>query len=193
MSEARRAALLEALRAHRAADDLEASSLGRIIAFVERSDAPFDRATLEGHITCSAIIMTRDGTRFFVLHHRKLDRWLQPGGHSDQADVSTLATALREAVEESGLPDLVPAHDASILDVDAHDIPARGAEPAHVHYDIRYLLLTNGEGAAHNAAEAAGARWVSLRELDDLHVDASLHRAIWKAARKYAGAPRAAT
>ncbi len=183
MSEARRIALLDALRAHVAESDVEAASLARIIAFVERTPAPFDRATLEGHITGSAVVMSGDGTRFFVLHHRKLDRWLQPGGHSDAEDDSTLATALREAREETGLTDLKPGNSGQILDVDAHDIPAHGAEPAHVHYDIRYLLMTSGAATTYNMVEAAGARWITLDEIDGLDVDASLARALHKAAR----------
>jgi 8-oxo-dGTP pyrophosphatase MutT (NUDIX family) len=189
LSEARRAALLEALAAHQPADEIEAASLGRIIAFVKDTVAPFDRSTAKGHITSSAIVMSEDGERFFVLHHRKLDRWLQPGGHSDPDDASTLATAMREAHEETGLNDLAPANNGAILDVDAHDIPARGAEAAHVHYDIRYLLITGGGDAAHNIEEAAGARWVTAGELDDLDVDASLRRALHKAAGMH---PRAA-
>jgi 8-oxo-dGTP pyrophosphatase MutT (NUDIX family) len=183
LSEARRAALLEALHRYRAGDDVERTSLARIIAFVERTPAPFDRATPEGHITGSAIVMSGSGERFFVLHHRKLDRWLQPGGHSDPGDASTLATAMREALEETGLSDLTPGNDGEIIDVDTHDIPAREEEPGHVHYDIRYLLITGGAATTYNADEAADARWATLAELDALDVDASLRRALLKAVR----------
>jgi 8-oxo-dGTP pyrophosphatase MutT (NUDIX family) len=181
LTEARRATLLDALAAHQPADEQEAAALDRIIEFVKHSPAPFARSTLEGHITGSAVVMTADG-RFLVLYHRKLGRWLQPGGHSDAEDASTLATALREAGEESGLADFEPAHDGAILDVDAHEIPARGTEPAHVHYDIRYLLITQGADAAHNAEEAEAARWITFAEINDLNLDASLRRALRKAA-----------
>ena len=64
-------------------------------------------------------------------------RWLQPGGHSD-GDPDTLAVALREAREESGLD--LRALDDAIFDIDVHGIPARGREPAHFHFDVRFLV-----------------------------------------------------
>ena len=77
------------------------------------------------------------GDRVLLAHHRKLGRWLQPGGHSD-GDPDTLAVALREAREESGLD--VRALDDAIFDIDVHRIPARGREPAHLHFDVRFLV-----------------------------------------------------
>ena len=77
------------------------------------------------------------GDRVLLAHHRKLRRWLQPGGHSD-GDPDTLAVALREAREESGLDARVL--DNAIFDIDVHGIPARGREPAHLHFDERFLV-----------------------------------------------------
>ena len=77
------------------------------------------------------------GDRVVLTHHRKLGRWLQPGGHSD-GDPDTLAVALREAREESGLD--VRALDDAIFDIDVHRIPARSCEPAHFHFDVRFLI-----------------------------------------------------
>ena len=81
--------------------------------------------------------MNRAGDRVLLTHHRKLGRWLQPGGHSD-GDPDTLEVALREAREESGLD--VRALDEAIFDLDVHLIPVRGHEPAHYHYDVRFLV-----------------------------------------------------
>ena len=77
------------------------------------------------------------GDRVLLAHHRELERWLQPSGHSD-GDPDTLAVAMREAREESGLD--VRALDNAIFDIDVHRIPARGREPAHFHFDVRFLV-----------------------------------------------------
>ena len=78
-----------------------------------------------------------------LTHHRKLDRWLQLGGHVDGEQAVHVA-ALREAQEESGLQHFSFVKIAGRLlpfDIDIHPIPATPAEPAHHHYDLRYLLL----------------------------------------------------
>ena len=90
-----------------------------------------------GHITGSAWVVDIAGNRVLLADHAKLGRWLQPGGHSD-GDPDTLAVALREAREESGLD--VRALDDAIFDIDVHRIPARGDEPAHLHFDVRFLV-----------------------------------------------------
>lgn len=97
----------------------------------------YSRHCRAGHITGSAWIVDPGGERVLLTHHRKLDRWLQPGGHSD-GDPDTLAVAMREAEEETGLK--VTPVDASILDLDIHPIPARGAEPRHLHFDVRFAF-----------------------------------------------------
>ena len=97
------------------------------------------------------------GDRVLLAHHRKLGRWLQPGGHSD-GDPDTLAVALREAREESGLD--VQALDDAIFDLDLHRIPARDREPAHLHFDVRspFRPSTTGSGSATNRMPSRGSR-----------------------------------
>ena len=95
-------------------------------------------------------------------HHRRLDRWLQLGGH-DEGEHDPLQTALREAREESGLLDLTPLS-AAILDIDVHEIPAGRSEPAHLHHDVRYALQTSTPDAiAQVDAESLGALSGSTR------------------------------
>jgi 8-oxo-dGTP pyrophosphatase MutT (NUDIX family) len=175
-----RTALAEALRHHSPADEDEARDRDRILAFVLRHELPFDRAIPEGHLTGSAITVSSDGTRVLLLHHRKLDRWLQPGGHGDPGETSGEEVALREALEESGLA-LHPTAPRP-LDVDVHDIPARGGEPAHEHLDLRYLV-TAPEGAtvAPDLAEMHEIRWVPWDEVVALSPDHGLRRALAKA------------
>ena len=107
------------------------------IRFIEEHPDCLLRSCLSGHLTGSAWIVDASRTRTLLTHHRKLDKWLQPGGHADgQAD--PLGVALREAEEECGVA--VRPVSTAIFDVDRHLIPARGDVPAHYHYDLRFML-----------------------------------------------------
>ncbi len=174
--------LTPSLARYAAADFREAESLARILRFLAAPADPFSRDNPEGHITGSAVVARPDGSAFLLILHRKLGRWLQPGGHTEESDESVLATALREAREETGLTRFdVPAEDA-ILDVDVHPIPARGRDPAHFHFDIRYLLVT-AEAHDRSAAEdpARPMRWATFEDALASGVDDSLARALDKA------------
>ncbi|MDT8437925.1 MAG: NUDIX hydrolase [Wenzhouxiangellaceae bacterium] len=121
----------------------------------------FERSCWAGHITGSAWIVDPAGERVLLTHHRKLDRWLQPGGHSD-GDPDTLAVALREAEEETGLT--VSPVDRTIFDLDIHPIPARGDDPEHEHFDVRFALraLTTDYVVSDESHDLA---WVAIDEL----------------------------
>jgi 8-oxo-dGTP pyrophosphatase MutT (NUDIX family) len=178
-----RPALAESLRRLRPADEEEARDRDRILAFVLRHEQPFDRAIPEGHLTGSAIVVSADGARVLLLHHRKLDRWLQPGGHGDPGETAGEEVALREALEETGLSGLA-LHPAAPrpLDVDVHDIPARPGEPAHEHLDLRYLVVAPaGAAVAPDLAERHEIRWVRWDEAGALGPDHGLRRALAKA------------
>jgi 8-oxo-dGTP pyrophosphatase MutT (NUDIX family) len=176
-------ALLDSLRRHVPADEEEARDRDRILEFVLGHEHPFDRGIAEGHLTGSAITVSADGSRVLLLHHRKLDRWLQPGGHGDPGETTGEEVALREALEETGLRGL-RLHPAAPrpLDVDVHLIPARGREPAHEHLDLRYLVVAPDGGAiAPDLAELHDIRWVPWDEVDALGPDPGLRRALAKA------------
>jgi 8-oxo-dGTP pyrophosphatase MutT (NUDIX family) len=186
--------LFEALAGHRPADDEEARDLAQIREFVAQHADPFDRRIVEGHLTGSALVVAADRQRILLLHHRKLDRWLQPGGHGDPQDASGEAVALREAFEETGILglDLHPEAPRP-LDVDVHDIPARPSEPAHQHLDLRYLVVAPANAAlARSADETHDLRWFAWRELPGLDLDEGLRRALFKA-QAVLGVPLART
>lgn len=156
--------LLENLAAHIAHDRDEEAHLARIRAFVAaHENGWWKRATQAGHVTASAWVVNAAGTHALLLHHAKLNLWLQPGGHLDDDDRSPAAGALREAIEETGLADLALT-DARIFDVDVHSIPARTHEPAHLHYDLRYRIIARDDRVA-ISSESLGARWIALAEL----------------------------
>ncbi len=173
------------LRRHVPADALEGAHLARILAFIERHPTPFDRRISEGHLTGSAVVVSASGDQVLLLHHRKLDLWLQPGGHGELGETSGESVALREALEETGIQGLA-LHPAAPrpLDVDIHDIPARGDEPAHQHLDLRYLVVAPpGAEAQRNAEESHALRWCAWHELGALGLDPGLERALAKVRR----------
>jgi 8-oxo-dGTP pyrophosphatase MutT (NUDIX family) len=180
----RRDRLRAALGAHVVGDGQEARAMSAMLDALAGEPDPFDRATYPAHVTGSALVLASDADAALLVWHRKLQRWLQPGGHVHADDASTLATAMREAREETGIEAFEAPEGGRILDLDAHEIPARGAEPAHVHLDVRYLLTTSRlTPVAHDAAEVEAAAWFERAALDALDLDASLRRALARAWR----------
>lgn len=157
----------------------------RVSAFVAHTTEPWSRATLAGHLTASAWVLDKTLTHVAMIHHRKLDKWLQPGGHIEETDVSWRDAAQREVTEEIGLTQFVSrAGDAQLFDVDVHAIPERGDVPAHFHYDLRFLFVadTHAEHDATlqlNADEAHDCRWFALDALvNDPLLEASIRRMV---------------
>lgn len=143
-------------------------------AFLAEGPRVFFRDALEGHFTGSAWLVSADGERVLLTHHRKLQRWLQLGGHAD-GDAELSRVALREAEEESGLTGL--SVDPEPFDLDRHRIPARGDEPEHWHYDVRYVVRAGANEAFEINEESLALAWRSIRDIaDDPTSDASLRR-----------------
>ena len=173
------------LAAHAGEDEKERADLERMRAHARQLAAPFSRAQAEAHFTGSAVVVDPPGERVCLLHHAKLHRWLQPGGHADAADGGSMAeTALREAREETGLAVRLHPTAPRPLDVDAHGIPARATEPAHQHLDVRFLIVAdNPEALAHDPAESFGAQWLGWDEALARADDEGLKRMLRKARR----------
>ncbi|WP_417209888.1 NUDIX hydrolase [Antarctobacter sp.] len=136
----------------------------RLAAFcAHHGQAAFSRDPhIGGHVTGSAFVLSPDGASVLLTHHAKLDRWLQLGGHCDGiADARFVA--LKEAYEESGLSRITLLSD-QVFDVDIHEIPARGEEPAHLHYDVRFLMRAEA-GKIAATAESHALAWVPLGDL----------------------------
>jgi len=169
-----RAALLSELEKYSPADPRERAMLEQLRAFVAHRADCFERTLAVGHVTGSAWVVDRDLEAVILTHHRKLDRWLQLGGHAD-GDGDIRRVALREAREESGLEDIVPAS-AGIYDVDVHQIPARGAEPAHLHYDVRFAFYADRSARPSPSDESHEVAWIPLKDLPRYRVDDSVLR-----------------
>ena len=166
--------LLKLLSAYSQSYPLETDCVNRVIEFVKQYDTCFQRSLAVGHITGSAWIVNNAGTHTLLTHHKKLNKWLQPGGHADgESDV--LQVAIREADEESGLTQL-QVEDAKIFDVDIHQIPARGSEAQHLHYDIRFALRAHGSEKFVVSDESHDLAWVEIAQLADYSSEESMLR-----------------
>jgi len=156
----------------------ENDARGKMLALLDSSADCFARSTFPAHFTGSALLLNADGTRVLLHHHRKLDRWLQFGGHCD-GDEDVLRVARREALEESGIENLIVAS-ARPFDLDLHEIPAHGNEPAHWHYDVRYMLIAPEDATCRASAESHELRWFTADEMEQLPLDAGLQRLVAK-------------
>ncbi|MGH9086876.1 MAG: NUDIX hydrolase [Acidimicrobiales bacterium] len=171
-------ALRQLLASHRPADDLECRSIESFLATLDQLDRPYDEDADPTHVTASAVVAGRRGT---VLHvHRRLGRWLQPGGHIDPGE-SPPAAARREAIEETGLVLDHPSTGPVLLHVDVHP-----AAKGHRHLDLRYLLVGPNDDPAPPPGESQAVRWFEWDDavaLADPGLAAALRRAAaWESA-----------
>jgi 8-oxo-dGTP pyrophosphatase MutT (NUDIX family) len=175
-------ACLRALETYRPEDSVEAKHLLRMQDLAGVPGNPFRRDHfVPGHFTASAFVLSPARDALLLLHHAKLDRWLQPGGHVEAGDASLLAAARREVLEETGLEQLV-CEGTQPFDLDVHGIPGRAGEPEHEHFDVRFLFRAVRE--EHQCSEESlDVRWFRLQELDDAPFDDSLMRALRKLKR----------
>jgi 8-oxo-dGTP pyrophosphatase MutT (NUDIX family) len=135
----------------------------KIRTFVEQNQEFMCRNNHLGHLTGSAWILNEARDAFLLHHHRKLDKWLQLGGHVDEGE-DIMEASLREAKEESGIEEL-KLISSDIFDVDVHEIPARPEEPSHYHYDIRFLLQApKNVNLVQQEAESLSLIWVPIKE-----------------------------
>lgn len=150
----RLAELQAELAAHLPGDLREARALSRTRALANWLPAPFDEDADATHLTASAVVV--DGRGRVVLHrHKRLGVWLQPGGHIDR-DERACEAAMRETLEETGLPTRHPDGTPRLVHVDVHPGP-RG----HLHLDLRYLLLADHEVLAPATGESPHVAWVT--------------------------------
>lgn len=177
------AALMALLSAHGPSDAREARDLERLVALLRELPAPLSRDQPLAHFTASAVVVDPTGEHTCLLLHRKLGRWLQPGGHVEPVDGGDLSrTALREVTEELGLTVHLHPSAPRPLDVDVHDIPARGDAPAHAHLDVRFLVVASApEELRADRLETDGARWLPLVEALSLTSEPALQRLLRKA------------
>lgn len=173
----RRADTIRSVAAYSPATATQAAARAASLRILRASARPLDRSSADGHVTASAVVLREDDGAVLLTLHARYRKWLQLGGHVEQEDLSVVTAALREAHEESGLPDL--AIDPDLIDIDLH--AAACPEPGR-HVDLRFLALAPAGAAPVATAESEQVAWFAPgQEPDDL--DPAVARAV-AAARK---------
>ena len=179
--------ITDALDRYRGRYPHEAATVDRLLELATRGEPAFRRTHAHAHFTASAVVLDPQAERVLLTHHRKLDIWIQLGGHAD-GDRDLRRAATREAEEESGLASIHLVED-EILDVDIHPIPAHGAEPPHDHYDVRFLFEADPDDPLTVSDESHDLAWVQVDELMRFSHEESLHRAVRKAVARRRAQP----
>lgn len=135
------------------------------LALLADTHNPFVRDRLDGHFTGGVWLVSADGQRLLMTHHRKLGRWLQLGGHAD-GDTDMARVTLKEAEEESGLSGL-EIEAGQIFDLDRHWIPERKDVPGHWHYDVRYVVHARGGEDFVVSEESLDLGWREIAPMAD--------------------------
>jgi ADP-ribose pyrophosphatase YjhB (NUDIX family) len=159
-----RISLRENLEKYRTPFEEEASFVQDFIELTY-DDLAFSRERLQGHFTASAWIVNKMRTHSLMALHRKLNKWLQLGGHADGHE-NLMQVALAEAQEESGLTSLRLV-DSRIFDIDRHTIPERGNVPEHFHYDVRFLIEAEMNEPLVISEESRDLAWISFDAVED--------------------------
>ena len=104
-----------------------------------KSGYPYSRATIDGHITASGLVI--HDKKVLLIFHPYIKEWFQPGGHIDDGE-SPPEAAIREVYEETGFVCQLHGAGDEPIDINIHQIPANPnkGEGAHIHIDLLYRL-----------------------------------------------------
>ena len=172
--------LAELLNAYRPEGSAEVADLARVRALAEAEPDPWSRA-VPLHVTASAVILHPPSGRVLLRWHQRQQAWLQVGGHGDPGETDPLAIAMREAVEETGLTDLVPWPDGALRHVVIVAVPAGAKEPAHEHADLRFVLATQDPDAARPEHPNAPLRWLFQHQAYEATSEPNLYETLRRA------------
>ncbi len=113
------------------------------------------------------------------MHHHRHRRWLLPGGHVEESDVTLGDTARREAIEETAVR-IQRAGSVRLAGMDVHAIPARKGEPFHLHHDLIFAFSADSEEFS-LTEEAPQVAWCGMGEVARYQLPSSILRAAERA------------
>ncbi len=124
------------------------------------------RANYPDHLTAGVLVVDDSLERVLLNLHRKARRWFAFGGHCEGGDETLAGVALREGVEESGIPELrfdpVPAQ------LDEHPVPFCDPRGLVHHLDVRYVAQAPADSRPAPSEESLDVRWWPLDDLPEL-------------------------
>lgn len=170
--------LIDLLKQYKTIAIDEAKMVKQVIEFMENYPNCFNRSLSIGHITASTWITDEAQKLALLCHHKKLDKWLQLGGHCD-GDSNVYNVALKEAQEESGLKDFKFKNE-TIFDVDIHQIPKHKDVAAHLHYDIRFWLIADANLPLTISNESKDLKWLPINEIHQYNNERPIIRMVEK-------------
>jgi len=172
--------LLIKLQSYRTPFMEEAAMVSRTTKFVRAHQNCFDRSLAIGHVTGSAWVVNPLRSHALMLHHRKLDRWFQPGGHAD-GDPDMIQVVLKETSEESGIDfSQIKLLSDEIFDVDVHTIYPSVHDERHEHFDIRFLVEIDDKIHIPGNNESHQVAWIPLSQISRFNNMVSLRRMVRK-------------
>ena len=150
----------DALDTWAAPDDEQERLRREFLARLDEGPEALRREARPSHLTASAVVLDATRTSVLLVLHAKTGLWLQPGGHVEDADASLAAAALREAVEETGVPGLRLLDDRPVH-LERHAAPC-GAEH---HLDVRFAVLAPDGATPAVSDESLDVAWYPLDAL----------------------------
>lgn len=166
--------IISLVEQHTAFDEQEQLDVAAVLSFLNKYEDCFSRANLKGQISVSAFVVTEDFEQLVMVHHKKIGKWFQPGGHTEPEDVSVEAAARREVEEETGLVDIQRVGNG-IFDIYVHIIAEHNRVPEHTHYGIRFLFTTKDTKLFINT-ESNHIAWVDVQKMHEHNSEAAMFR-----------------
>lgn len=158
----------------------EEKSRELILSLLDLTPAPFSRDQFHpGHITGTAVVLHPNGREILLMHHHRHKRWLLPGGHIEESDLTLSDAARREAIEETAVQ-IAGTGPARLAGMDVHGIPARKGEPFHLHHDLIFAFTAESEDFV-VTEEAPQVAWCGAGEFARYQLPAGITRAALRA------------
>ncbi|MGL6105852.1 NUDIX hydrolase [Romboutsia sp.] len=142
-----------------------------ILDFIEKNENVLTRENEVAHVTSSGFIVNKNRDKVLMIHHNIYKSWGWTGGHAD-GDSNLLEVAIKEAKEETGVENIIPATEEicciDILPVKAHVKKGKYVAP-HLHLSVAYVLVANeSEEVKIKADENSGVAWVEIEKVLEL-------------------------